>query len=201
MAKAHVKQGAYGQDSANNDVVAVGPFEFRHVLEIHAVDPGDSGGYGQDGGPGGQPAGAGILLRLSCHQAYFEGEGKHLAERIDVLLHALDMVGDISKERLHLAVDRQRFGMLQPVADIDERNDCLSQAQQLATQHVETVDLGLMKRATEHSLFQFIDLPLDRLDNGHVVVDDEVQDGIEDVVLAAGEDGGTGLESFTNSGV
>ena len=33
------------------------------------------------------------------------------------------MVGHIAKERLHLGVERQRVGMLQPVANIDERTD------------------------------------------------------------------------------
>ena len=58
-----------------------------------------------------------------------------------------------------------------------------------------------MKRSMEHAILEFIDLPLDCLDNGHVVVDDEVQDGIEDVILAAGEDGGTGLKPSTNGSV
>jgi hypothetical protein len=53
----------------------------------------------------------------------------------------------------------------------------------------------------EHTIFKFIDLTLDCLDNGHVVVDDEVEDGIEDVILAAGEDGGSGLKPATNGGV
>ena len=92
-------------------------------------------------------------------------------------------------------------GVLQPVADIDERTDCLSQAQQLATQHVEAIDLGLMKRSMEHAILELIDLALDRLDDRHVVVDDEVEDGIEDVILAAGEDRGTGLEPFADGGV
>ena len=48
----------------------------------------------------------------------------------------------------------------------------------------------------EHAILELIDLALDRLDDRHVVVDDEVEDGIEDVVLAAGEDSGTGLERF-----
>jgi hypothetical protein len=135
------------------------------------------------------------------HQARFKGEGQYLAQRVDVLLHAPDMVAYISKERLHLGVDGQRFGMLQPVANIDEWSDCLSKAQQLTTEHVQTIDLGLMKHSMEHTIFKFIDLPLDCLDNGHVVVDDEVEDGIEDVILAAGEDGGTGLKPFTNGGV
>jgi hypothetical protein len=91
--------------------------------------------------------------------------------------------------------------MLQPVANIDEWRDCLSKAQQLTTEHVQTIDLGLMKHSVEHASFKFIDLALDCLDNGHVVVDDEVQDGIEDVILAAGEDSGTGLKPFTNGGV
>ena len=58
-----------------------------------------------------------------------------------------------------------------------------------------------MKRSMEHAVLEFIDLALDCLDDGHVVVDDEVEDGIEDVVLTAGEDGGTGLEPFTDGGV
>jgi len=49
----HVKHGAKQQDNANDDKVAVLRLQLGHIFEVHTVNPGDRGGYGQYRGPSG----------------------------------------------------------------------------------------------------------------------------------------------------
>jgi hypothetical protein len=81
------------------------------------------------------------LLSLSGHQARFEGEGQHLAQGFDLFLHPPDMVGHIAELVPHHIIDHEMLGMLQPPADIDQRQDRVAQAQQIAPQRVEPLDL------------------------------------------------------------
>ena len=78
-AELHIKRGADGDNDPDHEIIAVRPLKLRHVLEIHPVNSGNRGGYGQDGGPGGKPARYLGLLRLPGHQARLEGEGEHFA--------------------------------------------------------------------------------------------------------------------------
>src|SRR5471030_2804860 len=199
--EAEVEPATDRDDRGNHGVVAVLPLQFGHVLEIHAVDARDRGGHRQDRGPGGELAGDRVLLRLARHQARLEGEGQHLAQRVDVFLDAADMVADVAEQRLHLRLDQQVVGMFQPAADVDQWHHRLAQPQQLAAQDIEAVDLGLGKGATEHAVFQRIDLALHGLHDRDVFVDDEVEDRIEDVVLAARQAGRAGLVALPHGGI
>ena len=53
----------------------------------------------------------------------------------------------------------------------------------------------------QHPVLDRLDLVLDRLQHRHVVVDDEIEDGIEDEVLALGERGGAGFPMLAHGGV
>ena len=44
-AELHIKGATDGDNDPNHEIVAVGPLELRHVLEIHPVDSGNGGGY------------------------------------------------------------------------------------------------------------------------------------------------------------
>ena len=57
LRKLPIERDAGGDHEAEDDEIAVGPAQLGHVLEIHAVDAGDRGRHGEDGGPGGEPAG------------------------------------------------------------------------------------------------------------------------------------------------
>ena len=70
------------------------------------------------------------------------------------------MVRHVTKERLHLRVDGQHLGMLQPVADIDQRNHRLTKAQQLPAEHIQTFYFPCVKRSMQHTAFKRIDLRL-----------------------------------------
>jgi hypothetical protein len=52
----HIKRGADGNYDADHEEIAIGPLELGHVLEIHPLDSGNDGRYGQDGGPRREPA-------------------------------------------------------------------------------------------------------------------------------------------------
>ena len=60
-------------------------------------------------------------------------------------------------------------------------------------QHVEPLDVGAGHRLGEHAVLDLVDLLLDLLQHRHVVVDDEIEDGIEDEILALGERGRAAL--------
>ena len=80
--------------------------------------------------------------------------------------------------------------MLEPPADVDQGHDGVAQAQEIAAQHVERSISAWLERGRKHAVLDRVDLRLDRLDHRHVVVDDEVEDGVEDVVLAVREHAG-----------
>src|SRR6266702_4030093 len=77
--------------------------------------------------------------------------------------------------------------MLQPAADFDQGPDRVPEPQEVAAQHVEPLDLRLGDRMREHVVLDLLDLLVNALEHGRVVVDDEIEDRIKDVVLAARE--------------
>ena len=56
-------------------------------------------------------------------------------------------------------------------------------------------------RLHQHAVLDRLDLLLDRLEHRHVVVDDEVEDGVEDEVLALGQRGRAALPMLAHGGV
>ena len=67
-------------------------------------------------------------------------EAKHLAQGIDLLLYAPDVVRHVPEERLHVRINRDHLGVLELAADLDERHDGIAQAQQIAPKEVEALD-------------------------------------------------------------
>ena len=80
-----------------------------------------------------------------------------------------------------------RSGAGQPPADLDQRPGGVAQAQEVAAQHIEPLDVRGRHRPDKHPVLDGLDLGLDRLQHRHVIVDDEVEDGVEDEILALGE--------------
>ncbi len=83
--------------------------------------------------------------------------------------------------------------MLQPFANVDHRPDCPAQTQQIAPQPIQTIELAGNTRFLQHFLFERVHFGLDAFDDGAIVVDDKVQDGIENVILALRKRGGAGF--------
>ena len=76
--------------------------------------------------------------------------------------------------------------MLEPAADLDRRGRHQTQLLQLAPQLVNPRNPRLVKRLQD-VLLQRCDLGRELLDDDEIVVDNEVDQGIEDIVLAVGQ--------------
>ena len=77
--------------------------------------------------------------------------------------------------------------MFKPAADLDQRPHRVPQAQQIAPQQIQPLDLRPRHRARQHQILHRFDFFLDGFEHRRVVIDDEIEDGVEDVVLAAGQ--------------
>ena len=88
------------------------------------------------------------------------------------------MISHVTKQRLHRRIDRFHLGVLQPPADFNKRHHCISKPKQITPQIVQSLYIGLMRPLIEDGIFNSIDFSMDRFDHGHIVINDEVENGI-----------------------
>ncbi len=157
------------------------------MLEIHAVDAGNRGRHGENGGPGGELAGDVRLLHLSDHQPRLEREGEHLTQSVDLRLDTENMVGDVAEVRLHHRIDWHHIGVLDPAAHVDQRPRRIAQPQQIAAQQIQPIDIGAAEAFDEDAILDAFDLLGDGFEHRCIIVDDKVEDGIENIVLAVAQ--------------
>src|SRR6266478_2903789 len=182
-----VQHRACDQDHAHDGDVTIFPLQFRHVLEVHAVDSGDRGRDRDDGKPRGQFFGDRGFLSLTDQKARFEGKCKNLSKRVDLLLNCPDVVRDVAEQRLHGGPHHRQVVMLKPAANLHQGPDRVSQAQQVASQQIKPLDLRPCHCARKHQRLHGLDFLLDGFEHRRIVIDDEIEDGVEDIVLAAGQ--------------
>src|SRR5262245_26012588 len=127
---------ADNRDEPEDEVVSVLPLELGHMLEVHAIDASNRRRHRQNCSPSRQAARDGSLLCLPNHQAGFKCECQHLAQRIDLLLYAVYVIADITKQWLHLSVDGFHLGVLKAPTDLGKGSGCVAQLKQLAPQSV-----------------------------------------------------------------
>ena len=139
-----------------------------------------------------------VCCTLADHQAGFEGEGEHLAQRVDLRFDPADVVGHVAEMRAHDRIDRKQIGMLEPAADLDQRARGVAQAQQIAPQQIEPVDVLGGEALHQHAVLDALDLVGDRIQHRRVIVDDKIEDGVEDIVLALAERLGSRLAAFAH---
>src|SRR6185503_21166329 len=106
----------------------------------------------------------------------------NLPERINLLLHAADVIGHVPQQRPHRRVDCNYLRVLQLATHFHEWRNGIAQAQKIAAEHVETLDFRLDKLRAEHPVLDAFNLAMDGLQNRLVIVDDEVEDGVEDII-------------------
>ena len=87
--------------SSQHRGVAVLPAQLGHVVEVHAVDPGDRGRDGRDRHPGRDPAHVLVLLHADLGEVGVEHRGEQVVEALDLLGDPDRVVGDVAEERLH----------------------------------------------------------------------------------------------------
>jgi hypothetical protein len=97
--------------------------------------------------PGSEPLGDGGLLGLADQKACFEGEREDLAKRVDLLLNRPDMIRHVAEQRLHGWTHHRQIVMFEPAADLDQRPDRVSQAQDVAPQPIKPLDLRARHRS------------------------------------------------------
>jgi hypothetical protein len=86
--------------------------------------------------------------------------------------------------------------MLKPATDLHQGPDRVSQAQQVASQQIKPLDLRPCHRARKHERFHGLDFFLDGFEHRRVVIDDEIEDGVEDIVFAARQRSRTAFAAF-----
>jgi hypothetical protein len=77
----------------------------------------------------------------------------------------------------------------------------LRRAQQVAAQDVQALDVLLVERHAEHAVLELLHLLVHGAHDRRVVVDDEVEDGMQDVVLAVGQHRRAGFAARTHGGI
>ena len=193
-----IEEAAGPENRAYHYEVPVSPLKFRHIREIHPIYPGDRRRYCQNSGPCSKAANDGVLLRLSHHQTCLESKRQELPQTIYLLLHAPNVISHVTKQRLHLRIDRFHLGVLQPPANFNERHHCISKSKQITPQIVQSLYIGFMRPLIEDGIFDPIDFSMDRFDHGHVVINDEVENGVKDIIFAMGQHLGTGFAALPN---
>ena len=88
--------------------------------------------------------------------------------------------------------------MLEPAADFHQGPNRIAQPQQVAPEQIEPLDLRLRHGAGEHLRFHRFDFLLNGFEHGGVVVDDEVEDGVENVILTPGQRPRAAFASFAH---
>src|SRR5262249_13485336 len=106
------------------------------------------------------------------------------------------VVANIAEQRLHLGVHGLHLRVLQASADLSKGRCCIAQLKQFSAKRVEALYLIGRERCSEDSVLHGFDLTVHGLQHRHVVVDDEIKYGIEDIVLAVRQGRRAGLASL-----
>jgi hypothetical protein len=141
-----------------------------------------TGRNGKNGRPCGEPACDFRLLSLTCHETGLERECQNLAKGLDLFLNSPDMIGHIPEERLHRGINPRQSRLFKPSAYLHQGDSSVAQAQEVAPELVEASYPPLRGLPRQNGVINLLHLGLDGFDDGHVVVDDEVEDRTEDKV-------------------
>ena len=99
------------------------------------------------------------------------------------------MIVEIADKR-HVAVFKKLdLSTVDPADHLAQRPDALAQEDQFALQAVDLVH-GVLIRIIEHFFFQRLDPVPDLFQHHEIVVDDHIEDGVAEVVGAAGAQAG-----------
>ena len=99
-----------------------------------------------------------------------------------MLLHPLYVIHHVAKIGSDGVVDERQLEMFEPAAHLDRRRHRAAQLQELAAQLIDPLDVAPGDAVLEHPVLEFRHFALQRFDDRHVVVDHEIEDGVEDVI-------------------
>ena len=87
--------------------VAVFPVEFRHVVEVHAIDPGDQRRHGdQARRRSREPLHRLVFLQPDHREVHGDCSRDGVADGLDGLVQALQVIGDVAEVLLHAGAHR-----------------------------------------------------------------------------------------------
>src|SRR6266446_1988342 len=122
------------------------PLQLRHVLEIHAVDPGDRGRDRKDRCPAAELLDDIVLSGCRQKQARLEGGRQTLAQIADRLVHQQHVIVDIAKVRSYGGVSSREVMAPQLVTDLDHWRYGMAHVEEPGAQPVNPLDLSLAGR-------------------------------------------------------
>ena len=93
---------------SEGEEITIVPFQLRHVLEIHAVDPADDGQRQHDGGEDGQHFHDLVGAVGDDREVGLHGAGHHVALHVDGLADAEHVVVEIAEVDEVLLLDEGR---------------------------------------------------------------------------------------------
>ena len=178
----------------------MGGFEFGHVLEVHAKPAADHDRGQRDGGEGGEEFDAFIGLEGGFVEIDVERHHEALMVAGGGVLEADEVVAQVAKVRQEFRPDELAVAAREPVDDVALGPDDRAEFGEIAADVEEFVDeFFLGGLAGEDVLLEFLEFGAEFLDDGGVVVDEEIEEGVGDAVGPAGADGGA-LELAVDEG-
>ena len=152
--------------------------QLGHVVEVHPVDAGDHRGDGGDGHPRGDLAHVLVLADGDLRLVGLQHGGEQVVEVAGPLDGPHQRVADVPEERCDVGRHPPVTAVGQPE---ERRGQGLDGGQQVEHLADELVDLarGLLAGVAEHVPFQLALALLQRVEDGLVVVDDAVGDGVQ----------------------
>ena len=158
--------------------------EFGHPLEVHPVDRRDCQRDREDRRPSGQLLRHLVLRERDQQQVRFERRIEQVAQIVDAFHDADHVVLNVAEVIVHGVIDQRHVVAHDAVAHFLQRLHGAAQQQQLVPQLVDALDVGRVAAMREHLFLQRVRLGFQLVQDGEVVVDDEVDDRIDDEALA-----------------
>ena len=161
--------------------VTPAPTQLRHVVEVHAVDAGDHRRYRDERRVGGQALGDLVLVDGDERQVDGHHRGRHLAQVLDRLLQADQVVVDVAEVVVQPGADGRHTAAVELAGHLEQRAGGAVEQHQLALEAVERLDLGPRVLAAEDALLDVLGLLGEVLEHREVAIDHRVHQRVEHV--------------------
>src|SRR5207247_4710290 len=103
---------------------------------------------------------------------------------VDALDEANYMILNIAEVRMHGSINQRHVEPHHAVAHFLQRLDRAAQQQQFVSELVNSLDIGSTGIARKDTVLQCVHFGFELLQDGEIVVDDEIHDRINDETLA-----------------
>jgi hypothetical protein len=157
------------------------PFQFRHVFEIHPINPGEEGQRHKDGGDDGEHLHDLVHPVADGGEVDVQHSGKHVPVGLDRVDHLDGMVVDVAEVDGRRLAHERRVGPAEGADHLSEGPDRFTKEDDLPFEGLNGSE-GLGRRAADQSLFHIFDLLSEFVQDDEVAVDDRVEERMGEVV-------------------